>query len=120
MVGADNAAAIAMYRRAGFTPAHTFEMHRGTESVLMAHRGAAPCGPTRPARVRDTRLVVSAAGALAAGVVLTPVAMVVARRTGVVDRPGPLKPQAAPGPVSRRGGRVRWPPWWGRRSAIPR
>ena len=31
-------------------------------------------------------------------VVLTPVAMVVARRTGVVDRPGPLKPQAAPVP----------------------
>ncbi len=35
VVGADNAPAIAMYRRAGFTPARTFEMHRGTPSVLM-------------------------------------------------------------------------------------
>ena len=35
VVGSGNAAAIAMYRQAGFTPARTFEMHRGTESVLM-------------------------------------------------------------------------------------
>jgi len=35
VVGADNAAAIAMYRRAGFTPVKTFEMHRGVGSVLM-------------------------------------------------------------------------------------
>ena len=35
VVGADNAAAIAMYRRAGFAPVRTFEMHRGTSSVLM-------------------------------------------------------------------------------------
>ncbi len=35
VVGADNAAAIAMYRRAGFVPVRTFEMHRGTSSVLM-------------------------------------------------------------------------------------
>lgn len=34
--------------------------------------------------------------AIAAALVLTPVAMAVARRTGAVDRPGPLKPQAAP------------------------
>ena len=45
-----------------------------------------------------TRLIVIAAGALAAGVVLTPLAMTVATRTGVVDRPGPLKPQASPVP----------------------
>ena len=35
VVGAGNAAAIATYRRAGFTPARTFELHRGTQSVLM-------------------------------------------------------------------------------------
>jgi ribosomal protein S18 acetylase RimI-like enzyme len=35
VVGADNAAAIAMYRRAGFAPARTFELHRGTESLVM-------------------------------------------------------------------------------------
>jgi UDP-GlcNAc:undecaprenyl-phosphate GlcNAc-1-phosphate transferase len=36
--------------------------------------------------------------ALAATFVITPIAMVVARRTGIVDRPGPLKPQVAPVP----------------------
>jgi len=50
VVGADNAAAIAMYRRAGFTPARAFELHRGTSSVLMETAvpgGAAP--DSRPA-----------------------------------------------------------------------
>ena len=45
-----------------------------------------------------TRLVVVGAVAFGAAVVLTPVAMAVATRTGVVDHPGPLKPQAAPVP----------------------
>jgi ribosomal protein S18 acetylase RimI-like enzyme len=35
VVGSGNAAAIALYRQAGFTPTRTFEMHRGTQSVLM-------------------------------------------------------------------------------------
>ncbi len=35
VVGAGNEAAIAMYRRSGFAPARTFEMHRGTRSSLM-------------------------------------------------------------------------------------
>jgi len=35
VVGADNAAAVAMYRRAGFAPARTFEFHRGVASLLM-------------------------------------------------------------------------------------
>jgi ribosomal protein S18 acetylase RimI-like enzyme len=35
VVGADNTAAIAMYERAGFTRARSFEMHRGTRSVVM-------------------------------------------------------------------------------------
>jgi ribosomal protein S18 acetylase RimI-like enzyme len=35
VVGSSNAAAIAMYRQAGFTATRTFEMHRGTQSVLM-------------------------------------------------------------------------------------
>ncbi len=55
VVGADNAPAIALYGRAGFTPAHTFEMHRGIESVLMrcaVVRAATPDG-TEPRRRRD-------------------------------------------------------------------
>lgn len=48
VVGADNAAAIAMYRRAGFAPVETFEMHRGVRSVLMetaVPTGAVPSAP---------------------------------------------------------------------------
>jgi UDP-GlcNAc:undecaprenyl-phosphate GlcNAc-1-phosphate transferase len=45
-----------------------------------------------------TRVLVVSLIAFGAAVVLTPVAMVVAARTGVVDRPGPLKPQSAPVP----------------------
>ncbi len=45
-----------------------------------------------------TRIAVVIAVAFGAAVVLTPVAMAVATRTGVVDRPGPLKPQAVPVP----------------------
>jgi UDP-GlcNAc:undecaprenyl-phosphate GlcNAc-1-phosphate transferase len=42
-----------------------------------------------------TRILGVGAAALVAAAVLTPLAMVVATRTGVVDRPGPLKPQSA-------------------------
>jgi ribosomal protein S18 acetylase RimI-like enzyme len=35
VVGADNAVAIALYRAGGFELAHTFELHRGTPSLLM-------------------------------------------------------------------------------------
>ena len=45
-----------------------------------------------------TRILVVSAAAFGAAVVLTPVAMAVATRTGVVDRPGPLKSQSAPVP----------------------
>jgi len=45
-----------------------------------------------------TRVIVVSIVAFGAAVVLTPVAMAVATRTGIVDRPGPLKPQAAPVP----------------------
>jgi UDP-GlcNAc:undecaprenyl-phosphate GlcNAc-1-phosphate transferase len=43
-------------------------------------------------------VVVVGAVAFGSAVVLTPVAMALATRTGVVDRPGPLKPQSAPVP----------------------
>jgi len=49
VVGTSNTAAIAMYERAGFTAARTFEMHRGTQSVLMATavpNGVAPSAGT--------------------------------------------------------------------------
>lgn len=45
-----------------------------------------------------TRVLVVSAVAFGVALVLTPIAMVVATRTGVVDRPGPLKPQSAPVP----------------------
>ena len=48
VVGADNVAAIAMYRRAGFTAARTLEMHRGTPSVVMGT--AVPNGTLPSAR----------------------------------------------------------------------
>jgi len=35
VVGAGNERAIAVYRRCGFAPARTFEMHRGTTSLLL-------------------------------------------------------------------------------------
>ncbi|HTZ10749.1 MAG TPA: hypothetical protein VMB72_16880 [Acidimicrobiales bacterium] len=44
------------------------------------------------------RVIVAGAGSFAAAAALTPLAMALARRTGVVDHPGPLKPQAAPVP----------------------
>jgi UDP-GlcNAc:undecaprenyl-phosphate GlcNAc-1-phosphate transferase len=45
-----------------------------------------------------TRVIVAAVVALGLGVILTPIAMAVALRIGVVDHPGPLKLQASPVP----------------------
>lgn len=44
VVGAGNTAAVALYRGAGFEPLRTFEMHPGTESLVLRHRasGRAP------------------------------------------------------------------------------
>jgi len=45
-----------------------------------------------------TRILAVSGVAFGVALVFTPIAMVVATRTGVVDRPGPLKTQAAPVP----------------------
>jgi UDP-GlcNAc:undecaprenyl-phosphate/decaprenyl-phosphate GlcNAc-1-phosphate transferase len=45
-----------------------------------------------------TRALVVAVAAFGSALVLTPLAMATATRTGVVDRPGPLKPHSAPVP----------------------
>jgi UDP-GlcNAc:undecaprenyl-phosphate GlcNAc-1-phosphate transferase len=45
-----------------------------------------------------TNPLLAGLAALAAALVLTPLAILVARRAGAVDRPGPLKPQVAPVP----------------------
>jgi UDP-GlcNAc:undecaprenyl-phosphate/decaprenyl-phosphate GlcNAc-1-phosphate transferase len=45
-----------------------------------------------------TRVFALSAAGVVAALVLTPVAMAVATRTGIVDRPGPLKAQTAPVP----------------------
>jgi ribosomal protein S18 acetylase RimI-like enzyme len=44
VVGADNGSAVALYRRAGFRTAERFELHPGTESLLMQWVSAAASG----------------------------------------------------------------------------
>jgi ribosomal protein S18 acetylase RimI-like enzyme len=39
VVGADNASAVALYEQAGFARARTFELHRGTTSLVMRRSG---------------------------------------------------------------------------------
>lgn len=48
VVGAANTPAVALYQGAGFATAERFELHPGTESLLMrwAGSGAGPSGPT--------------------------------------------------------------------------
>jgi ribosomal protein S18 acetylase RimI-like enzyme len=53
VVGADNVAAIALYHRAGFRPAQTFELHRGTPSLLMS-RPAPTASDGRPPTTAGT------------------------------------------------------------------
>jgi ribosomal protein S18 acetylase RimI-like enzyme len=50
VVGADNAVAIALYERAGFLTADRFELHAGTESLLMQWEREGPPPPGRPER----------------------------------------------------------------------
>jgi ribosomal protein S18 acetylase RimI-like enzyme len=47
VVGATNDGAVAMYRRAGFRAARTFEMHKGTPSLLMETAVPAIAHPDR-------------------------------------------------------------------------
>jgi ribosomal protein S18 acetylase RimI-like enzyme len=49
VVGADNAGAIALYERAGFVTAARFELHAGTESLLLQWDRGGPLPPGRPA-----------------------------------------------------------------------
>jgi UDP-GlcNAc:undecaprenyl-phosphate GlcNAc-1-phosphate transferase len=46
----------------------------------------------------NTEAVLVGAAALCATAVAVPICMVIARRTGIIDRPGPLKPHEAPVP----------------------
>jgi ribosomal protein S18 acetylase RimI-like enzyme len=50
VVGADNAAAIALYERAGFVTADRFELHAGTESLLMQWEREQSPPPVAPER----------------------------------------------------------------------
>ena len=47
VVGADNDAAVAMYRAAGFVERRRFELHAGTPSLVMRHGGEVPGAPAR-------------------------------------------------------------------------
>ncbi len=50
VVGADNEAAVGLYRHAGFVSVERFELHPGTESLLMQwDRSARPIPPPDPA-----------------------------------------------------------------------
>ena len=46
VVGADNRGAVALYHRSGFVVVERFELHPGTESLLMRWEGATPPAPT--------------------------------------------------------------------------
>jgi ribosomal protein S18 acetylase RimI-like enzyme len=48
VVGADNRAAIGLYRRAGFVEARRFELHPGTESLLLQWDRGGGGGPRPP------------------------------------------------------------------------
>ena len=90
VVGADNQTAIALYRRAGFRTAERFELHPGTESLLMQW-AAQP----RPVVVK------MAFSSWFCSVVVT--ACRAAMHCGrpsvrVIDRPGPLKTHEVPVP----------------------
>ena len=74
-------------------------MHRGTPSLSSDRRQPPHPRPGSPPRVRRDRDPGWSPGpSLRARCLLTPVAMAVALRTGVVDHPGPLKPQGSPVP----------------------
>jgi ribosomal protein S18 acetylase RimI-like enzyme len=45
VVASDNAGAIALYQRAGFAAGDSFELHRGTSSLLMQWHRTRPAGP---------------------------------------------------------------------------
>lgn len=47
VVASGNAPAIALYRRTGFAVVERFELHRGSESLLMRHVGPPAEGPSR-------------------------------------------------------------------------
>ena len=88
--------AIAPLRRAGFVTGERFELHPGTASLLMQWEAErAPSSPGAATAMNGWSIALIA---LAVTAVATPVAIVVAGRTGIMDRPGALKPQAAPVP----------------------
>jgi ribosomal protein S18 acetylase RimI-like enzyme len=49
VVGADNDGAVALYHRSGFVAVERFELHPGTESLLMRWERAAPPAPSEAA-----------------------------------------------------------------------
>ena len=48
VVGSDNDAAVALYRRAGFSPVRSLEVHRGTPSLLLRHEALPARARTAP------------------------------------------------------------------------
>lgn len=50
VVGSDNHGAVALYERAGFVVAERFELHSGTESLLMQWERPLPSDPSGPDR----------------------------------------------------------------------
>ena len=101
VVAAGNETAVALYRRTGFDVVERFELHAGTESLLMQWTSSQPMrrddgGPARRrGRPRVTqRSPYRCASWSPAG-------------PGIMDRPGALKTHADPRAVSGWGGRLR-------------
>ncbi len=91
VVAAANETAIRVYLESGFVEAERFELHAGTESLLLTSRPL-----LHMPSLSDTLAV--GIGACAVALVATPLAMRLARRVQFVDTPGPLKPQASATP----------------------
>jgi len=121
VVGADNAPAVGLYERAGFQTV-------GSSSSTPGRPPGSCSGTVRSgsghidSSLRLTDWVIAGA-AFVVTVLVMPVVIVIARRTGVVDHPGALKHQSVPVPylggVAVLAGRRSGPSPVGPRSWVP-
>ena len=107
VVGADNSGAIALYQHAGFVTARALRAPSGHR--IPPHAVGSAADRADFGRGRSLTGPAIGVAAFVVTLCLTPLVIVVATRSGIVDRPGPLKPQSRAGPLPGWGGRVRRP-----------